>query len=321
MVALLLLLGRAEAIQVEAHDVPCPVGSGTARVYRKVSADTLGGFDSDLASYASGGGQWRAYQIATCDDNLLTLYANDLAEAGTADRAKLAAALESSVAKVADRKAPEVWERYRIAAALYAAMGRDDRFLGDLFVQASWTARDAAVGFYAGLHGPVEARALIDQGWAELKKPLSIEDRKKVLYNLARIAHRGGWGTERDAMLAAFEAVAPPTEKEREALARFRHFAIDVEPALQDEAITHYIAVLRTDLPHDEKVRVSYVLADLLRRRGRDREAVAPYFLVANDKEAPDELRGMALYLVGPIVERLDPVTRKAVGGGAAVPP
>jgi hypothetical protein len=304
--ALLVLLPSAFAIQVDARDVPCPLGSGQARVFSKLSADTAGGYDSDLASYASGGGQWRAYAIATCTDNLLTLYGSDLPSLSPEDRQKIAAALPTAAARVADPKAPEVWERYDVADALYTALGRDDRFLGDLLVEASWTARDAAIGFYAGLHGPTEARALIDAGWEELKKPLAAADRKKVLYNLARIAHRGGWGAERDAFLAAFEAVEPPTPKEVDALARFRHLAHDVEPAFQDRAITHYVAALRTQLSPDDKIRVSYVLADLLRRRGRDREAAQLYFLVANDSEADDQLRKMALYLLSPIVEKLD---------------
>ncbi len=309
MIALLLLwLPPVQAVQVQARDVPCPLGGGTVRVYDKVSANTAGGFDSDLAGYASGGGQWRAYAIATCNDNLLTLYGVDMGSVPDADISRLATALAQASQRVADPKAPAVWERYRVAEALYAALGRDSVFLGDLVLEASWTARDAAVGFYPGIRGPSAARALLDAGWEELKKPLALGDRKKVLYNLARVAHRGGWGSERDASLAAFEAVEPMTPPEREAVARFRRLAGEVEPALQDAAILHYTAALRTELAHDEKVRVTYVLGDLLRRRGRDREAAQMYLLVSNDKEASEELRGMAMFLLTPIVERLDPV-------------
>jgi hypothetical protein len=303
----LLLAAAALAIQVTGRDVPCPYGSGTARVFEEVAADTTGGWDSDLASYSSGG-QYRAYAIATCTDNLFTVYGKDVAIAvPEASRPAVDAALAAAAAKVRDRKEPETWERYRIAGAVYAALGRDEIFLGDLYLSASWVARDEAVGLYQGLHGPVEARQLLDAGWAELRKPLSVADRKKVLYNLARIAHRGGWGAERDGFLAAFEAAGSLTPQEVTALAKFRRYAHVVEPELQDLALDHYVAALRGSLPHDEKVRVSYLTADLLRRRGRDVDALPLYFLVANDQQAPDQLRSLSLALAQPIAAVVDP--------------
>lgn len=300
----LLLLPTALAIQVTARDGPCPVGDGNVRVFEKLAANAAGGFDSDLASYSSGG-QWRAYRLSTCEKNLLSLYGSDLLALRGEDRARLSALLPELPGLVANPAAPELWERYRVASRVYEALGKDALFLADLLLEGSWTARDAAVGFYAGLEGPTQARALLDAGWEELKKPLADADRKKVLYNLARVAHRGGWGGERDALLASFEALGDLTDAERTALARFRRIATEVEPALQDAAIARYTEALRGELPHAEKVRATYLLADTLRRRGREREAAPLYFLVLNDKEAPDQLRGMAMFLVEPIARKL----------------
>lgn len=304
MMWMIAVVGSALAIQVEAREGPCPVGAGTVRVYQKVSANTAGGYDSDLADYSSGG-QWRAYDMATCPDNLFSMYGDDLLALKADERAALAAVLPEAAGRVANAAAPELWERYRVAARLYEALGKDDIFLGDLLLEASWTARDAAVGFYAGLRGPVDARALLDAGWEELKKPLSPEDRRKVLLNLARVAQRGGWAAERDALLASLDAVGGVTAQERATIERFRRLVNEIEPALQDEVITRYTAALRRELPHDEKVRLTYLLADLLRRRGRDREAAPLYFLVLNDKEAPEQLRGMAMFLVEPLARKL----------------
>ncbi len=302
-----LLVAAAAAIQVTARDVPCPFGSGIARVYESLSADTSGGWDSDLAGYSSQG-QFRAYALATCADNLYTVYGRDVGVGVLPEqRAAVEAALRGAVADVRVRAEPETWERYRIAGAVYRVLGKDAAFLGDLYIQASWVARDEAVGVYLGLHGPVEARALVDAGWAELRKPLSVADRKKVLYNLARVAHRGGWGDERDGFLAAFEAAGSLSPEEVTALARFRRVAHTVEPALQDQALGCYLDALRGPLRADEKVRISYVTADLLRRRGREQEALTLYFLVANDTEAPDQLRSLSLVLAQPIADRLDP--------------
>lgn len=311
MMIVLLLVGSASAIQVAAREGPCPVGVGTVTVYEKVAANAAGGYDSDLVSYSSGG-QWRAYNLATCADNQLSLYGSDLVALLPADRDRVAAALPEAVKQgMSDSSGtreggPPLWERYRVAAGLYAALGKDHRFLGDLLLEASWTARDEAVGFYGSLEGPMAARSLLDAGWEELKKPLSSVDRKKILYNLARVAHRGGWGGERDGLLASFETAGALTEPERVALARFRRIAHEIEPALQDQVITHFTAALRGTLPYSEKVRITYQLADVLRRRGRDREAAPLYFLVLNDREAPEQLRTMAVFLSGPLLKKLE---------------
>ena len=288
-----LIVSLAHTAEVSAHLAPCPLGGGTARVFEKLAATATGGYDSDFATYSSGA-QWRTYQIASCDGNLFTLYGRDMGTSiATADQARVGAALAAAVARLPDPAKPEVWERYGIAAALYAELGRDDVFLGDLWLSASWTARDEAVGYYAGLNGPLEARALLDAGWEELKKPLSVADRKKVLFNLARVAHRGGWGAERDAMLAAFVAAGPMDERETRVVARFHRIADEVEPALQDEAIARY----RAALAGHEDPRIRYLLADLLRRRGHADEARPMFVKVAGDPKAEEAMRAFAEWL------------------------
>ncbi len=315
----LLLVGTALAVNVASREVACPLGTGTARVYTRVSSNGAGGHDSDLAGYSSDG-QWRTYRVSTCTPSLLSLYGADMDAPIPPDRAAaVTTALQKAVAALPDPGAPTPWERYGLAAAVYEALGRDEVFLGDLWVEASWTARDAAVGYYAGLQGPAGARALLDAGAAELAKPLAADARKRVLYNLARVAHRGGWPAERDAWLARFEAAGALTTREREGLARFRRLAREVETALQDRAIAAYTTALRATLPYDEKVRVTYVLADLLRRRDRPRDALPLYTLVANDARAPENLRSMALFLAGPIADALDP--RAAKPASSTAPP
>ena len=61
----LMLSSLALATQLDIQIEPCPTGKGTARVYTKVSANTHGGWDSDLVSYSTEG-QYREYAIATC---------------------------------------------------------------------------------------------------------------------------------------------------------------------------------------------------------------------------------------------------------------
>lgn len=302
MILLISLLSAALALDVRAVVVPCPLGQDTATVYEKVSSSATGGYDSDFASY-SAGAQWRAYQIASCRQNLFTLYGSDMqTPIPEADQPRLRTVLEAAVAALPDPANPEVWDRYAIAAALYAAMGKGPVFLGDLWLSASWTARDVAIGYYAGLNGPVETRILLQGGWEELKKPLSNEDRKKVLFNLVRVAYRGGYVSERDGFLAAFEAVGSLTQAEVEAVARVKKMS-QIEASLQEKALAAYQqARADASTPKDERIRITYLCADLLRRLGQEQAALPLYTEVSNDTNAPADLRKFALALAGPIM-------------------
>ena len=301
LAAILLASPEAAATQVGTRSVPCPIGGDPVAIHEKISSDTLGGYDSDLATYASKG-QFRRYAISTCSGNLLSMYGKDMTRALTGDEtAKVTAALASARSDlgVTDAATLEPWEQYQLAGRVYEALGRDAMFLAQLYLEASWTARDAAVGVYMGLQGPAAARTLLTQGATEVaRRDLSLAQRKTLLYNLARVAHRAGYGAERDAWLDAFAAAGALDEAERAALARFRRVATEIEPGLQDLAIHQLqLALRREGIAMDDKVRSTYTLADLLRRRGRTREAMALFTLVANEQSAPDELREMALYL------------------------
>lgn len=308
MIAVLLALAlQARAVEVRTDDAACPTGVGQVHIHHKLASDALGGYDSDLADYSSNG-QWRTYAIATCAEDYYSVYAEDARAAIPADkRAAVTAALTAARAGLADPKNPTVWERYGLAVATYTALGKDPAFLAQLWVEASWTVRDAAVGYIPALSGPDTARAYLDAGWTELKKPLATADRKKVLFNLARIAERGGWADERDAFLAAYEAAGPMSAEESTGIRRFRHLTAEVEPAIQDKAIAALGAALKSALPPTQHITLSYTLADLLRRRGREREALPLYFVIADDKTAPEDLRRLAIGLARTIADRLDP--------------
>ncbi len=298
-------VGAAEDFEA-ADSLAALASPGTVRIYERLSSDTHGGFDSDLAAYSSEG-QYREYAVSTCTDSLFSLYGADM------ERLPLDAEIKGRLSARLDEIRPsfppveriEVWDRYRIAAEMYRVLGRDPVFIGDLLHRASWTARDRAVGIFEGLSGPIAARLMLDQGQTELAKNLDPHQRKILLHNLARVAHRGGWSEERDQLLAAFAAVGDLSPKEAEVLATFKQAAQVVEPALQDEAIAAYRSALaQPSLAMDEKVRVTFVLADLLRRRGRYSEAQPLFARVMVERGAPLNLREMAGFLSRDIVER-----------------
>ena len=299
VLATLLSWTPASATQVAISDTPCPLDGASSRVFEQVSSNTRGGYDSDLCSYSSHG-QWRDYALVTCPVDLLTLYGVDFKR--EYDEQTLETLREVSrqvVAEVADPDALHIWDRYALAVRFYRALGKDEAFIADLYLRASWTARDRAVGFIAGLEGPLAAKALLEGGAAELEKPLTGEQRKTVIYNLARVAHRAGQNALRDHYLALFEAQGDLDDKEREALQTFRWVSAEIEPHFQDEAI----AALRTYLASEPStveagMRATYLLADLLRRRSRSVESLPLYHKVAENPSSPQDMRDMAQFFI-----------------------
>ncbi len=292
--ALALLALPAWGVRVSTRVARCPLDGAEARSYVQISSNALGGWDSDLATYAARG-QWREYAITTCPEDLLTLYGTDFEEARdapTLDRLREVA--RQVRAEVPDPSTLETWDRYALAARFYRALGRDEAFVGGLYLTASWIARDRAVGEYPGLEGPSAAREALRLGEAELARDLSPAARKTLTYNLARVSERLGDAARRDHYLSAFAAL-DLDDAEQAALARFRLAAGTVEPRFQDLAIAEYRAWLaKPGRPPAEAARVRYLLADLLRRRGRPAEAAPLYRQVANDPTASEQIRDLA---------------------------
>lgn len=284
----------AHATRVQVSTVACPVGGAPTKVYEKVVSNTLGGFDSDLAAY-SDKGQFRQFAVSTCPDNLVSLYGADMKkEMDEATQARVLSAVRALQPTLPAPDDLQVWDRYVLAAASYKAMGAPPLKAAEIYLEASWTARDKAVGVVRGLEGPIATRDLLDGGRAELDKGLTDDQRRTVLFNLARVAHRGGYTAERDALLAQLAATPGLQAREKEAAQTLAHYGGTVEPALQDMAIAAFTQALRGELTMDEKIRATYLLGDLLRRRGRDREALPLLTRVLAEDAAPLNLREMA---------------------------
>jgi len=294
----MLLVTLALATQITYEQVACPVGTDDwARVYDKLAANQIGGWDSDLARYSTEG-QWREYAVATCRDSLFSAYSSDMRM--TLD-AETRATLEARLAEVTVGLEPETietWERYLIAAEMYRAMGRDSLFIAQLYLEASWTARDRAVGVYNGLEGPRQARDILDAGAVELKKDLDARTRKIVLHNMIRVAHRGGFPDERDALLLDFEGVGDLDADEARVLKEIRWIVHEVEPKLQDLALNELSLYLKTAPAGPERVRATYLMSDLLRRRGRLEDAKRGFKVVADNPDAQAEFQELAAWLV-----------------------
>ena len=297
-----LLSTNAYSTEVGIRELPCPFGEGNMRVYAKLSANRLGGWDSDLAAY-SVGGQWREYAISTCPSSLYAFPS----EAGPSDqlqnpeyRQKLQALLEGAKAEFGEN--PETWEKYEIAIRILSLEQADPLKLARLYLQAAWTARDRAVHVYKGLEGPIKAWELLQGGLEELKKTDLDSPTQRILhYNLARIAHRGGFMESRDTHLSEFESLGPLQKPEKDALQRFRQMVNDVEPFYLKKAAALLEAHIESTSDSQSRCWAHYIRADIARRAGNRSKAKSHYEAVL----ASDHANERVLELTNWFVERL----------------
>ena len=294
-----VMVGTALATGVTHEEVNCPYGEGKVRRYHKVSSNNLGGYDSDLARYSTRA-QFREFAVSTCPSNYFSMLGKDLDLVIPPEKAPaIDQAIAESRGTWTNPDEPEVWERYDTAARISAALGRDPLAVADLYLQASWTARDHAVGIYVGgLNGPEAAKKILDIGAKELKKDLTPEATKLLRYNLARVAHRGGFVSERDAHLEAFLTLPNLTPEERQAGLRMQHIATVIEPALQARAISALKAALASGGDSQRLLQARYQLADLQRRIGQNAAAKRDFHLVAQSGSASDDVRALAEFLL-----------------------
>ena len=300
----LLMLTAAFATSVRYEEVPCPYGEGTVRKFYKVSGNTLGGHDSDLAMYSTRG-QFRAHAISTCPSSFFSVMGTELDRTVPPEkRAAVDGAISAARSEWRDKNQPTVWERYDTAARIAAAQGRDSLSIGELYLNAAWTARDAAVGVYVGgLNGPSAARDILTVGEKELSKSLTPEALKLLRYNLARVAHRGGFSAERDVHIDAFLALTNLTPEERAAGRTMQHLTQQVEPKYQQAAINALAKGLTERDDPSTLARARYQVGDTHRRLGQMAEAKQQLQAALNDTNATEDIKKLAAFLLEEIGE------------------
>lgn len=294
----LLWVSIALATRVEADMVPCPIGEDPTRVYSMVTKDSFGGWDSDGARYSLRG-QWRSFAVATCPTNYLSLTSGDMRKPLTEpEKEALTPLLAELAAEVTDPEKLEVWDRWLIAARGYEALKREPWFLANVYLQAAWTVRDAAVGTYAeGLHGPSHVRAYLVAGETELARTdITSEQRRVLQFNLVRMAHRGGFTKERNALLKALRA-QDLNPAETQALAALERAAI-LEPQILEKAAAHFMVVAddatRTD---EQRLHARYLLADIARRSGKLDDAAVAFEAIQRQAKDDPAMLGLSTYL------------------------
>lgn len=292
---LFILCSSSWATGLHSEEVSCPIGTDVAKQFFVLSSNEYGGFDSDGATYSSGM-QFRNYEIATCSQNLYTALGTDMKKTWSSEEAKeILAVIEKSRLSFQNQKLPETWERYELAIEIYRWEGRSSPFLIELYQKATWSIRDEAVGIHEGLAGPTVADQVLELGSKELEKELSSEQRKMVLFNLARVAHRNARFEQRTQFISEFMALPDLTSAELNTGARFKELTEVIEPKYLEKTKIEIEKHLQEN-PTDGQML--YILGDIYRRLG-DMDSCTKYFNAANlTNDLQDEQRQIMQYLL-----------------------
>lgn len=182
--------------------------------------------------------------------------------------------------------------RHAHAARIYAALDQPDKEV-QLWLSASWLARDRGVGLFKGLDGPVIARMMLEAGEGELAKERPVDAQKKLVFNLAVVAARGGYPSRRNRLLETMRTL-PLTPEEDRRVKKLEE-SIRIEAYYQDQAL----GALQRSLSRRAAKAVpiaTYQLADLLRRRGRTEQALQAFRTVSSLEAAPQTIKDLAAY-------------------------
>jgi tetratricopeptide (TPR) repeat protein len=262
---ILLLSSLLYATGIHSEELQCPIGEDITKIFLLISSNEFGGYDSDGATYSSGT-QYREYAISTCYQNLYSAYGRDMKkEWSSEDEKQILEIIEKQKSLMKDPNNPEVWERYELATEIYRWQGKSHQFLSSVYLEAAWTVRDEAVGIHQSLTGPMTADEVLYMGGKELSKELTSSQRKMVIFNLARVAHRNGRNKVRDEYLSRYEDLPDLTAEEKKLAQDFKILTTEIEPKYIKLAIDELEKHIETKSQDGQNL---YLLGDLYRRIG-----------------------------------------------------
>ncbi len=291
--SLLLVAGSAHAANTLPDTVVCPVDGTEVHIERPIAANAMGGTDSDFCQYAAGG-QIREQSVATCPtclySGLHSTYDRQLTDAQKRELLEMLDALRPTVGDPHDL---QPWDRYQIAALCAGVLGESALQRGNLLHAGAWTARDRVVGFIPMIDGPLDAHNKLDEldpEWAQIP---DLRTQQMALFDLTRLAHRGGFVQRRDAYLNQLDDLPPVPED----LIRVRTMVeewIAIENRFLSKALEHFNAGLdRGEGETNEQIYYRYLTVDLRRRLGQDKGLREELNVLLADPLTPDHLKPM----------------------------
>ncbi len=288
---------QAEAAKMTVREIKCPFEEDSVRIFSLVSDNQTGGYDSDLAIYSSGQ-QFRSVAVSTCYNNLFSFYGKDKGiKINSNQRKAVKNAIRKTKKTFQNPNDPKVWERYALAESVYSTLNKPAYVRANLMIEASWTIRDSIVGFHRGLNGPESVKKILDLGPKELKKDLSPNQRKLLIYNLARVSHRGGYNDWRDHYMNLFVQLPNLSPEDKKSAEDFKKAASILEPLYQRKSMALYKSALSDGLSSEKRERATYLIADINRRLGNYKDAIKGYKKISETTKNP-QLKALADFFI-----------------------
>jgi len=257
------------------------------------SVNSLGGTDSDGCSYSSGL-QVRHFAVVTSPTSLYSARIEEWGE-GVTEQNKdgLLEILIPLGAEVEDVTKLQTSERYELAAVVADHLGRDRFVVGDLFLHGAWTVRDSIVGFLPAVQGSGDAWQKLRELVVRSRSVTQPRGRTIALFDMARLAHRGGFIHERDALLGQLDnfedaGIGGP-QKRTEFQLRVR-----AEQRLLRRARDRYLkGVERKERGREEQAFYRFLAAELARRLGEFDVAEQELAALDLDKSVAKDVKGL----------------------------
>lgn len=271
-----------------------PLDGHSFEVFVPASSNGLGGFDSDGCSYAKGM-QPRQFEVVTSPTTLFSAPLEAFTEPIPDEKkAALTEMLLGLGRDVADVRGLKPSERYELAAAVARQLGKDDFIVGELYLQAAWTVRDTIVGFLPSVVGASDAWSKFIETLPEVRALDNDRGATIAFFDMARLAHRGGFVHERDDMLALSTRIPDVGLNADDKRAEFAR-RVGQERRLLEKARESFRGGLEAQLGERE-VRAGYrfLVGDLSRRLGDFDEARTVLEAVELDKASGEQTRSLA---------------------------
>ena len=269
----------------------CPLDGHRFAVPKMVRGDQRGGADSDQCVHDYHG-HTLVMEVVVCPRcsyaALKTLFAMPLPPE---KKAPLLRELAKSRYRGVTNSWTEIpsWERSRLADRCAVVTEREDVRL-DCLKMASWNARveacrPATVAVAAServimplaMGGAVGIEDVIRELRNKIKEETKPVEKNRLRLHLAMMSQRAGFVKDRDATLAELKIAAAADAAMLLRVKRFEEL-VAIETGFQKQFVEVARAYLAgKDKPPLDRIRLSYALADTLRRLGRNDEAVKTY--------------------------------------------
>ncbi len=267
-----------------------PIDGHTFEWQLPIGSNALGGYDSDGCTYAKGE-QPRASGVATSPTSLYSARAERFARTlSDEQKATLLEQLSTIGADVDDARALTPAGRYELAAAVAEHLGDPAFDVAELYLIGAWTVRDTIVGFFPGVRGAGDAWNKLEEVMALAAQVDEPRPRTRALFDMARLAHRGGFLHERNDFLAKLDTFEDAGLHGKEKRTEFRR-RVERESDLLRNARRWYRKGLDSgEGDGSDRAVARLMVADLSRRLGELDEARTQAEGVRMDQAAPPEV-------------------------------